>query len=234
MKTILFDLDGTLLPMDQKQFEEAYFTSLGRYMVPCGFEFESIRRNIWKGTYAMYANDGTRTNEQAFWETFDALTGRGSEEDQDLFLEYYRTDFNKTKEATGFTPEALKIVMDLKLAGYDVALATNPLFPEIATNARIRWAGLEPSDFLLVTTYENCSSCKPNPMYFQEVCAMLDVAPADCIMIGNDTTEDLAAAELGTDVFLVTDCLENKKEIDISDVPHGSWPELRQYLNLTD
>ena len=39
--------------------------------------------------------------------------------------------------------------------GLRVALATNPIFPEAAIKSRIRWAGLEPEDFELYTTYEN-------------------------------------------------------------------------------
>jgi len=31
--------------------------------------------------------------------------------------------------------------------GFRVALATNPIFPAIATEKRIRWAGLTPEDF---------------------------------------------------------------------------------------
>ena len=38
IKTILFDLDGTLLPMDQDAFTKAYFKSLSEYLLPFGYE----------------------------------------------------------------------------------------------------------------------------------------------------------------------------------------------------
>lgn len=50
---------------------------------------------------------------------------------------------------------------ELKRRGFGVALATNPIFPSVATESRIRWAGLEPEEFALYTTYENTAYCKP-------------------------------------------------------------------------
>ena len=38
IKTILFDLDGTLLPMDQEAFVNAYTKLLAMYMVPYGYD----------------------------------------------------------------------------------------------------------------------------------------------------------------------------------------------------
>lgn len=38
IKTILFDLDGTLLPMDQEVFIKYYFGALVKHMEPEGYE----------------------------------------------------------------------------------------------------------------------------------------------------------------------------------------------------
>ena len=51
--------------------------------------------------------------------------------------------------------------------------ATNPLFPKVATMNRLRWAGFDPEDFALFTTYEHYHYCKPNPAYYTEVLASL-------------------------------------------------------------
>lgn len=48
-------------------------------------------------------------------------------------------------------------------------LATNPIFPKVATESRIRWAGLQPEDFELYTTYEKTCHCKPNPAYYTDI-----------------------------------------------------------------
>lgn len=57
----------------------------------------------------------------------------------------------------------------MKAKGYPLVLATNPLFPRMATLERVAWAGLDPADFVLITTFENCRFTKPNPGYFLEI-----------------------------------------------------------------
>ena len=117
--------------------------------------------------------------------------------------------------------------------GLRAALATNPIFPAIATESRIRWAGLEPEDFEFYTTYENTGYCKPNPAYYQELLNRLGEDPECCLMVGNDVTEDMIARELGMQVFLLTDCLINRKEKDISVYPNGGFDELMNYVRTS-
>lgn len=229
-KTILFDLDGTLLPMDQDQFTTSYFKLLAAKLAPYGYKANELVDNIWAGTAAMVRNDGSRSNEKAFWAEFSRLYGEKALEDMPLFEEFYGVDFQRAKEFCGFNPQAGETVRQLKEQGHRVILATNPIFPSIATNLRIRWVGLEPEDFELVTTYENSTYCKPNPLYYQEVLDKIGCQAEDCLMVGNDVTEDGAARKTGMDVFLLTDCLINREEKDISAFPQGSFPELRAYI----
>ena len=49
-------------------------------------------------------------------------------------------------------------------------------------------------------------------------------------MVGNDVNEDMVARELGMKVFLLTDCILNKDNKDISQYPCGSFPELLDYI----
>ena len=121
-------------------------------------------------------------------------------------------------------------IESIKKTGLRVALATNPIFPAIATRKRIRWAGLRPEDFEWITTYENARYCKPNPLYYQEILNRLGAAPQDCLMVGNDVGDDMAAETLGMKVFLLTDCLINKTEKDISSYNNGSFPELLRFV----
>lgn len=128
------------------------------------------------------------------------------------------------------------MIEGLKEKKVPIALATNPIFPEIATMQRIDWAGLDPKDFDLITTYENSYSCKPNPTYYKEVLTKLGVTEdeyKDCLMIGNDVDEDVVAArQIGMQTYLITDCMINKHNVDISDIPHGSFEDLVEWLNL--
>ena len=114
--------------------------------------------------------------------------------------------------------------------GYTLALATNPIFPAIATETRMRWAGLDQGDFVLYTTYENSSYCKPNPAYYRQVLQKLGAHPQECLMVGNDAEEDLVAESLGMKVFLITNCLINKQDQDLSRYPQGDLDALLHYI----
>lgn len=230
LTTVLFDLDGTLLPMDNDVFTKVYFSYLSKAVAPLGYEPKQLIDGIWAGTAAMVRNDGSCTNEAAFWRKFSSIFGSKAEQDKPSFDAFYRTDFQNAKSICGFAPQSRQIVDWLKGRGVRVALATNPIFPAYATESRIRWAGLTPEDFALYTTYENIGFCKPNLQYYTEVLRRLDCAPGECIMIGNDVDEDMVARELGMQVFLLTDCLLNRHGKDIEQYPHGGFDALRAYL----
>lgn len=227
---VLFDLDGTLLPMDQHVFMKAYFGGLSKRLAPRGYEPHALVDAIWSGTAAMVRNDGSRCNEQAFWNKFFEIYGEQAKADIPVFDAFYREDFEKVKASCGYAPQAAQVVKRIREKGCRVALATNPLFPAMATESRIRWAGLRPDDFELYTTYENASYCKPNPDYYRAVAAALGVSPEECLMVGNDVTEDMVAETIGMKVFLLTDCLINKQEQDISVYPHGGFDELMTFI----
>lgn len=230
VKAILFDLDGTLLPMDQDEFVKAYFSLMAVKMAGHGYEPKKLAQDIWAGTAAMVKNDGKLKNEKVFWNVFAGIYGEKAREDEPLFQSYYENEFQQAKASCGFDPRAAETIKALKAMGYRVALATNPLFPSVATESRICWAGLEPEDFELYTTYENSRYCKPNPDYYREVLSRLGLNAEDCLMVGNDVGEDMVAGKLGMKVFLLTDCLINKDEEDISTYPNGSFEELLEYV----
>ena len=228
--TILFDLDGTLLPMDQEKFIHAYMTGLTCKAARYGYDPESVPGAIWAGTKAMVKNDGSARNKDVFWDAFSALCKKDARQDIAIFDEFYRNEFQDIRTVCGFDPQAAEAIRHIKAMGYRVALATNPLFPAIATHSRARWAGLDSEDFDLITTYENSRHCKPNPAYYQDVMETLGVKPEECVMVGNDVDEDMVAQKLGIRVFLLTDCLINKSGNDIAQYPHGTFPELMDFI----
>lgn len=231
IQAVLFDLDGTLLPLDQDFFVKTYLHKLCTKLATHGYDPAQLAKNIWSGTYAMIQNNGQVTNEQRFWDTFAASYGPDVRKDEPLFDEYYRNEFGSVRSVCGFTEESAKLVHRLQDMGITVILATNPVFPAIATNQRIAWAGLTPEDFALVTTYENSSYCKPNPKYYQAILEQFHLDPAQCLMVGNDVSDDMSAAKIGMQVFLLTDCLINSKNQDTSPYPQGSFAELNAYID---
>ena len=229
--TILFDLDGTLLPMDQDTFAKAYVKGLTVAAEPAGYSPMILGAAIMAGTAAMIKNTGEKTNEDVFWYVLEKTYGEAIQNDRHIFDEFYATDFQKIKDICGFAPRAAELIQNSKEKGYRVALATNPLFPKVATESRIRWAGLNPDDFEIYTTFETSHYCKPNLDYYREVLNELQVSAEECLMIGNDVSEDMVAEQLGMKVFLLTDCLINKKEADISVYPHGDMDALFRFID---
>mgnify|MGYP000177471382 FL=1 len=47
-QAILFDLDGTLLPMDLDQFTEGYFHLLAQTAAPYGYREETPCGRVWE------------------------------------------------------------------------------------------------------------------------------------------------------------------------------------------
>ena len=231
IKVVLFDLDGTLLPMDQDTFIKAYLGGMAKKLAPHGYDSDTLVKAVYAGMKAMTGNDGSCTNEEAFWDAFTGILGEQVKEDMPIFDDFYRKEFQGVKNICGFLPEAAQTVRKLKEMGYRVALATTPMFPSIATESRIRWAGLEPEDFEIFTTYENYHYCKPNLNYYREVVEKLGVKPEECLMVGNDVGEDMVTEELGMKVFLMPADLINKVGKDVSKYPQGNFEDLLTYIS---
>ena len=230
IRYIFFDLDGTLLPMDQDHFIRTYMGALSTYMQPHGFEPKHLVETVWRGTDAMFKNNGSATNEEVFWNTFTAVYGPEVRRSEPIFERFYHTRFADVQSSCGYNPEAAQTVVKLKDMGFELVLATQPIFPAIATENRMQWAGLNKHDFKLYTTYENSSFCKPNPAYYQQILDKIGAAPDQCLMVGNDVTEDMVAQRLGMKVFLLTDCLINKEGKDLSGYPRGNLDALLHYI----
>ena len=54
--------------------------------------------------------------------------------------------------------------------------------------------------------------------------------PEECLMVGNDVSEDMITEQLGMKTFLLTNCLINKENKNISHYPHGGFTQLHTYL----
>lgn len=209
-KALLFDLDGTLLPMDTELFVKHYIDAF-RQTIKEHLDPELFVQALLKGTGAMLTNlDPEKTNEQVFEDTFLAITRVDKATFWPKLYAFYEEEFPKLKKYTDPTPWAKKVVEEAARQGYRLVVATNPLFPRRAIEERLAWAGVAKDLFELITVYEEMPFAKPHLEYYQWIVECLDLSPRSCIMIGNDMQEDMCASKLGMATYLVEDCLVDR------------------------
>lgn len=205
ISTILFDLDGTLLPIDFDDYLAKYLSALGRRLARV-IAPDTVRPVLTSATLEMVNNnDPDITLSTAFWKAVTRAAGGTSTElrariGEDEFL---REDVAALRGDLTVPADSRKIVETAIESGYEVALATNPVFPREVIAERMRWAGLTGLPWRLITSYEDMHFAKPNPRFYTEVLQRIGRQPAECVMIGNDTRDDLVATTIGVKTFLL-------------------------------
>ncbi len=229
MNTVLFDLDGTLLPIDMAEFERIYAKELvitfKDIMPP-----EELGQIVWESTKALVENTEYKTNEEVFMEELSKRTNKDINIFKKKFDYFYDTNFSKLKEAVQDVEAMRKSVNILKQKGYTVAVATNPLFPIKAINYRITWAGFKPEDFIYISCFEKNHYCKPQLKYYEEVLKDLNKLPDECLMVGNDVEEDLIAKKLGLKTYLITNNILHRSKNEIITDYLGEYDDFYKFV----
>ena len=197
LKAILFDLDDTLLGNNMDNFLPGYFALLGEHASHY-LPRDAFLNEVLTCTEAMVQNvDPALSNRDVFWQLFEQRTGLDAAELELFFDHFYRNQFQQLEETTEKRPFAAKLIRFCQDAGLDVVIATNPLFPCVAIEARLAWAGLpvDAHNFALVTAYENMHAAKPQPAYYAEILEKIGCAPENALMVGDDWENDIIPAQ---------------------------------------
>jgi FMN phosphatase YigB (HAD superfamily) len=227
---ILFDLDGTLLNLDIDVFLNYYFQEMITAADAQGMSGKELVAQIITATDVMMnSQDGKATNEETFWEAFLKRSDYKMADSQRFFNYFYEYCFPKLQFRCRTFDIAAEIVKEAFKKRTKVAIATNAVFPLQAITERLRWAGIEQYSFDLITSYEIMHYCKPFPEYYLEIADILKVSPQRCLMIGNDSGEDLVAGSTGMKTFLVENMLIERNKGFIPDW-HGDIEELYDFL----
>lgn len=192
---ILFDLDDTLLGNSTQRFLPEYLKllshALSRFAAP-----EAVPMLIMECTADMQTNpDPTVTNFEAFYAPFLARLDVSMETVQPVIDHFYQFEYPSLQQVVEPVAGSRELLQYLFDAGYTVAVATNPLFPRTAVEQRLQWAGVGDFAFELITTMEIMHFSKPNPRYFEEMLVMLNVAPQNALMVGDDPDRDITGAQ---------------------------------------
>lgn len=233
IKAILFDLDGTLLCMDNDVFIKKYFSLLLTKMAPKGYEPKELTKAIMDATYKVINNDGTKLNRDCFFDNFEKIMNGKLHTDIDNlekeFDEFYNHEFNEAKIVLDKN-EGVKDILDyVRSLNLDIIIATTPVFPKTAVKNRIKWIDEDYDNFKYVTTYENSHYAKPNPKYYLELLNKNHLETSEVIMVGNDMVDDIKPCmELNIKTFY----LDNYPLNDINDYagPRGNFKDLKEYI----
>lgn len=234
--TLLLDLDDTLLNTNLHSFVPAYFQALANELAP-QITPTLMFRALISGTQKMNeSTDFTKTLREVFDEEFypqiEVERGKLDSAIENFYDNIFPTLQNLTSPKQG----AKEFVEWAFTKKFRIAIATDPLLPTKATHHRLRWAGFEPEQFEIVSTYENFHFSKTYPAYYAEVLGTMGWSDNPILMVGNDMDRDiLPAKKLGLKTFLVDvePASTSKGEADSA----GSLSDLRLWLesiNLTE
>jgi len=189
-------------------FIPAYLQALCKHLEPLILP-ENLVSALMSGTKAMMDNNlPDRTLKQVFDQAFYPNLGINEHDYKDKFDTFYTDEFPNLKHLTQFRPEAVSTIEEAFHRGYNVAIATNPLFPRTAILQRLEWAGLTPQKypFRLIPSYETYHFAKPNTAFFTETLACLGWSADPVVMVGDDFDHDIAPARLlGIGNYWITD-----------------------------
>ncbi len=229
-RAILFDLDGTLCPMELEEFLGGYFKDIARFAAEQGIDAEKFAHAFGAGAMAMgKRTPGGKTNHDVFWDVFFGEFDPNETDWEALFADYYDTRFGVIGADVVPNPATRRAIDALAAKGYPLALATQPMFPRRAVEWRLAWAGVADAPFRYISTYENSTAVKPQVEYYAEVLEHCGLSAADALMVGNNTLDDLAAAKLGVDVYLVTDHLLDPEGRGLEGGAHGTMEEFASW-----
>lgn len=199
---VLFDLDGTLLDLDLDAFLRRYFQALSEVAAE-HFPGVEMLPAILAGVHAMQSPHPGRLNREVFDGSVRAATGIDLAAEWGVFERFYAERFPDLGDGYGPAAGAREAVDAARALGLKAAVATQPIFPLAAIRHRLAWAGLSDVEFDAVTTYEVMGACKPLPEYFRQAAAMIGCRPDECLMVGDDRSMDLPAADVGMRTFYV-------------------------------
>src|SRR5512143_3790814 len=202
--TLLLDLDDTLLDTNVGEFVPAYFQALAKHLSRW-VKPVAMLPALMSGTQSMLANqDPSFTLQAVFDRDFYTRLGVAKAELHGAIEDFYDHALHLLSAVTKQRTGARELIDWAQAQGYRVVVATDPLFPRKAVYERIRWAGLVPERFELISSYETFHFTKSHPEYYAELLGQLGWQDGPVLMVGNDEERDLARGrDLGAMTYQV-------------------------------
>lgn len=216
LRAVFFDLDGTLIDVDMALFVPAYLSRLSACLAAHA-DPRRISATLLSAVREMLdGNNGPQTLEAFLQDRLAGQLGLSWSDYQSGLMEFCTTKLEELRPLVRPHPLSRPLLESCLARGWQVVLATNPIFPLQVVQARLDWGGLADIPFRVVTGYENCSYCKPHQGFFSSLYEQLALPPSACLMVGNDTLHDMAAGRCGMPTCLLTTWLIDR--------PGGTFP----------
>ncbi len=231
LKAILFDLDGTLLQVQMAEFIPKYLQGLATHCVDSA-QIEIFIKTLLQSIRDLIHSegDGTQTNEERICRWMEDKLDIPQAALKESLNHFKNNGIAELQPMVHSIPLAQRIVKECRATGLPLILATNPVFPKFMIQARLEWGGLAEDDFCYMTSYENSYYCKPQSGYFSDIADRFNIAPENCLMVGNDTSHDLAAVAVGMQTYLVDTWLVEREGPEWPCEHRGDHADLQRFL----
>jgi FMN phosphatase YigB (HAD superfamily) len=204
LRAVLFDLDNTLIHFGERQFFQGYIPAVARVFADV-MPGDLFLERLLSSTGMVLNNDGRMLNVDCFMSAFCKGYEAQRDEFWKRFTRFYETEYDQFRSLASVPAGARDMLLQLRERSLKLVIASNPLWPSIAQNKRLAWAGIGDLQFDLITHIENMTYCKPRVEYYHEVCSKISEPPEACLMVGNDPINDMVVGTIGMKTYLVTD-----------------------------
>jgi FMN phosphatase YigB (HAD superfamily) len=199
IKAVLLDLDDTLLSLDTEAFSRKYLGAMAAYIMQRhpALSIERYQQTVRTAIQSVVKNrDPNRTNAEVMNSAFSVGLDIPLELLEQQVDAFYVDVFPTLRGGAAAMEGSSALIAALVKRGYEVVVATNPVFPPWPVHSRLRWAGLDPEagQFRLITTMDIMHFCKPTPHYYEEILAQIGVEAEDAIMVGDSLENDIIPA----------------------------------------
>ena len=202
IQAILFDIEGTLTKLDMAKFMQNYLGILAPRFAHL-LSPDKFSKQLLKSIESVQKEPKPeQTVMQAFFDDFSKAIGQSVQILRPIFEEFYVSDFPALRCLVQANSQGVKVVEYAIQQGFLTAIVSNALMPLIAIQEQVRWAGLNPDNFKVIATLDNCHYSKPHLGFFQEVAESLGVRPQSCLLVSKHINDKICQ-ELGMKMFFV-------------------------------
>lgn len=173
-RTVLWDLDGTLIGLRQRTFATlmpAGAAWVFRDLMPPHRFLPMLRHTLRD----VRANDTDHTNTELMLRLLAERVGTGRDVAAARLARLSEVEFVRLRACFPPLSEAVTAVNRLASAGARQVVATNPLWPRSTVETRIRWGGHDLASFAFVTSGETMRRAKPRLDFYRELLDRLGV-----------------------------------------------------------